>query len=119
MLADPFIAGIPAEAVAGSNTSVHAGVMFRDYHDSMSREPDTIPRYFITGNAATMAANRVSHFFDLHGPSMTVDTGCSTTMTGLHLAIQGLRSGECNMAIVTGSSLMFNPDIFLSMTNLG
>lgn len=112
-------AGLPLENVAGSNTSVYGGVMFRDNHDSHSRDPDTLPRYFMTGNASTMASNRVSHFFDLRGPSMTVDTGCSTTLTALHLALQNLRAGESDMSIVTGASLMLNPDIFLSMSNLG
>ncbi|KAK8060374.1 polyketide synthase [Apiospora saccharicola] len=112
-------AGIPMERAAASNTSVYAGIMFRDYHDSTSRDPETMPRYFMTGNAATMASNRVSHSFDLRGPSMTVDTGCSTTLTTLHLAAQGTRAGECDMSIVTGASLMLNPDVFLTMSNLG
>ncbi|KAK7992235.1 polyketide synthase [Apiospora saccharicola] len=112
-------AGITMEKIAGSDTSVYAGLMFRDYHDAISRDPDTIPRYFMTGNAATMASNRISHFLDLRGASMTVDTGCSTTLTALHLAVQSLRSSECGMSIVTGGSLMLNPDVFLSLSNLG
>ncbi|KAI2885910.1 hypothetical protein CBS11852_8117 [Aspergillus niger] len=112
-------AGIPMESIKGTNTSVYGGVMFRDYHDTHSRDLDTLPRYFMTGNAATMASNRISHFYDLRGPSMTVDTGCSTSLTALHLACQNLRSGESNMSIVTGASLMINPDVFLSMSNIG
>ncbi|KAI2936980.1 hypothetical protein CBS147321_8075 [Aspergillus niger] len=112
-------AGIPMESIKGTNTSVYGGVMFRDYHDTHSRDLDTLPRYFMTGNAATMASNRISHFYDLRGPSMTVDTGCSTSLTALHLACQNLRNGESNMSIVTGASLMINPDVFLSMSNIG
>lgn len=113
------LAGITMEKIAGSDTSVYAGLMFRDYHDAISRDPETIPRYFMTGNAATMASNRISHFLDLRGASMTVDTGCSTTLTALHLAVQSLRSFECGLSIVTGGSLMLNPDVFLSLSNLG
>ena len=94
-------------------------MMFRDYHDTLSRDPDMLPRYFMTSNAATMASNRISHFYDLRGPSMSVDTGCSTTLTALHLACQNLRTGESHMSIVTGASLMTNPDVFISMSNLG
>ncbi|KAL2813950.1 hypothetical protein BDW59DRAFT_24526 [Aspergillus cavernicola] len=112
-------AGIPLEKVMGSNTSVYGGIMFRDYHDTLSRDPDLMPRYFMTGNAATMASNRISHFYDLRGPSMSVDTGCSTTLTALHLACQNLRSQESSMSVVTGASLMLNPDIFISMSSLG
>ncbi|KAI8632693.1 polyketide synthase [Xylariaceae sp. FL1651] len=112
-------AGISMESIAGSNTSVYAGILFRDSHDSGNHDSQTIPRYFMTGNEATMAANRVSHFFDLRGPSMTVDTACSTTLTAIHLAFQSLRNGESNMSIVAGASLMMNPDVFISMSNLG
>lgn len=103
----------------GSDTSVFAGCMLRDYHDTLSRDPDTLPRYFMTSNAATMASNRVSHFYDLHGPSMTVDTGCSTTLTAVHLACQNLRARESSASVVTGASLMLNPDYFVSMSSIG
>lgn len=66
-----------------------------------------------------MASNRVSHFFDLKGPSMTVDTGCSTTLTALHQACQSLKSGDADMSIVGGSNLLINPDFFVSISSLG
>jgi acyl transferase domain-containing protein len=93
--------------------------MFRDYHDTHSRDLDTLPRYFMTSNAATMASNRISHFYDLRGSSVSVDTGCSTTLTALHLACRHLRDEESDMSIVTGASLMINPDVFISMSNIG
>lgn len=70
------------------------------------------------GTGAAMASNRLSHFFDLRGPSMSVDTGCSTTLTALHQACQSLRSGESTMSIVGGANLMFNPDMFLAMSSM-
>ncbi|KAF6832303.1 polyketide synthase [Colletotrichum plurivorum] len=112
-------AGIRLPDIQGSDTSVFAGCMVRDYHDTLAREPHTLPRYFMTGNAATMAANRVSHFYDLRGPSMTIDTGCSTTLTALHLACRSLQAGESGSAIVTGANLMLNPDVFVSMSTIG
>lgn len=93
--------------------------MYRDYHDVLNRDPETLPRYFITGNAGTMVSNRISHFYDLRGPSVTVDTACSTTLTALHLAVQSLRAGESDMAIVTGANLLLNSDVFVTMSNLG
>ncbi|KFA71898.1 hypothetical protein S40288_09521 [Stachybotrys chartarum IBT 40288] len=102
-----------------SDTSVYAGCMVRDYHDTLARDPDLLPRYFMTGNAATMASNRVSHFYDLRGSSMTIDTGCSTTLTALHLAYQNLRAQESSCSVVTGASLMLNPDVFQSMSSIG
>ncbi|CAI7653198.1 unnamed protein product [Penicillium pancosmium] len=112
-------AGIPLEKIAGSRTSVYAGAFFRDYHDSLMRDPSTLTRFFMTGNGSAMASNRISHFYDLRGPSMTVDTGCSTTLTTLHLACQSLRNGESNVSIVAGSNILLNPDMFESMSSLG
>ncbi|KAL2822603.1 hypothetical protein BJX63DRAFT_441226 [Aspergillus granulosus] len=112
-------AGITLAQIAGSNTSVFTGSFIRDYHDLLSRDPDTLPRYFTTGNFAAMIANRISHFYDLQGPSTPVDTGCSTSMTALHLACQTLRSGESDAAIVGGTCVMLNPDMFCQLSCLG
>ncbi|RJE27111.1 polyketide synthase [Aspergillus sclerotialis] len=111
-------AGIPIEQVAASRTGVFAGTCFRDNHDSLLRDPNTLAPFYLTGNGAAMIANRISHFYDLRGPSLMVDTGCSTTLTLLHLACQSLRTGESNMAIVGGSNVLLNPDMFISGTNL-
>ncbi|KAL2193905.1 polyketide synthase [Corynascus similis CBS 632.67] len=111
-------AGLSLQDVAGSNTSVFAGSFFRDYHESFVRDPDALPRFLLMGTGAAMASNRLSHFFDLRGPSMSVDTGCSTTLTALHQGCQSLRTGESNMAIVGGANIMFNPDMFLAMSSM-
>ncbi len=103
----------------GSNTSVYAGAFFRDFMDSYMRDPEAFPRYVVTGNSANMLSNRISHWFDFRGPSMTVDTGCSSGLSALHLACHSLRSGESSMAIVGGANVMFNPDIFILMSSLG
>lgn len=107
------------EGIAGSNTAVFGGVMWQDHWDSQHRDAETLPRYFATGNARAMVANRISHFYDLRGPSITVDTACSTTLTAVHLACQSLRAGEADMAIVAGANLILNPDVFTTMSNLG
>ncbi|KAH6645861.1 hypothetical protein BKA67DRAFT_668597 [Truncatella angustata] len=113
-------AGLPIEQVAGSNTSVYSGTFFRDSHDSQLRDLPTMDNTFmITGTGAAMVANRVSHFYDLRGPSVMVDTGCSTSLTTLHLACQSLRSGESTMSIVGGSGLLLNADAFIGGTKLG
>ncbi|KAI3316791.1 reducing type I polyketide synthase [Xylariaceae sp. AK1471] len=111
-------AGIPVHELAGSKTSVYAGTFTKDYHDRLLTDPLHMPRAFVTGNYAAMAANRISHFFDLKGPSAAVDTGCSTSLMGLHLACQSLRSGESDCAIVGGACINFNPDIFANLSSL-
>ncbi|KAK3904486.1 hypothetical protein C8A05DRAFT_13641 [Staphylotrichum tortipilum] len=111
-------AGITLDDVAGSNTSVFAGSFFRDYHESLIKDPDALPRFLLVGSGAAMASNRLSHFFDLRGPSMSMDTGCSTTLTALHQGCQSLRTGESDMSIVGGANLMFNPDMFVAMSSM-
>lgn len=83
------------------------------------RDPETLPRFLLTGNGAAMASNRISHFYDLRGPSMTLDTGCSTSLVALHQACQSLKSGDADMAIVGGSNVILNPDVFINMSSLG
>ncbi|KAK3300886.1 reducing type I polyketide synthase, partial [Chaetomium fimeti] len=111
-------AGIPLSKAVGSNTSVYTGSFTKDYQDLQVRDPLHTSRGFVTGNYAAMLANRVSHFFDLRGPSTAVDTGCSTSLMGLHLACQSLRAGESDCAIVGGASLHLNPDAFANLSAL-
>ncbi len=112
-------AGMTLDDVAGSKTSVFSGAFHRDYHDSLSRNPDALPRFLLTGNGTAMLSNRISHFFDLRGPSMTIDTGCSSSLTSLHTACRSLQAKDCDMSIVTGCNTMLNPDPFISMSGLG
>jgi acyl transferase domain-containing protein/NADPH:quinone reductase-like Zn-dependent oxidoreductase/ubiquinone/menaquinone biosynthesis C-methylase UbiE len=66
-----------------------------------------------------MSSNRISHFFDFRGASMTLETGCSTTLVALHQAIQTLRNREADMSVVTGANVMLNPDTFKAIGSLG
>ncbi|KAI0895982.1 hypothetical protein F4806DRAFT_496108 [Annulohypoxylon nitens] len=112
-------AGITIQQVAGSNTSVFAGAFFRDYSDAHTRDPETLPRFLLLGVGSSMASNRLSHFYDLRGASMTIDTACSTTLTALHQACVSLRTGESDMSVVGGANVMLNPDNFQVMSSLG
>nr|ALQ32969.1 putative polyketide synthase [Fusarium sp. NRRL 25184] len=112
-------AGQPIKKVAGSDTSVYMGTFNHDYREGMIRDEDDLPRFMITGTGAAMASNRVSHFFDLRGASMTLDTGCSTSLVALHQAVRDLRSGDSGMAVVGSSNLMLNPDMFKALGSIG
>lgn len=70
-------AGIPTERLQGSNTGVYVGLMTNDYADLLGRDIQNFPTYFASGTARSILSNRVSYFFDWHGPSMTIDTACS------------------------------------------
>ena len=102
-------AGIPLERLQGSDTAFYAGVMATDYTDILMRDVDTIPQYFATATARSIISNRVSYVFDWHGPSMTIDTACSSSMLALHGAVTSLRTGESKVAVAAGGNLILGP----------
>lgn len=90
-----------------------------EYHTIAARDLDATPRYLATGTPICMAANRISYFFDLSGPSLSVDTACSSAMAALHQAMRTLQHGDSNMAIVCGAKLILSPDMFMPSSELG
>ncbi|OTA56670.1 polyketide synthase [Hypoxylon sp. EC38] len=111
-------AGIPLDKLAGSNTSVFSGCYGKDYHELQARDPESLPAAFLTGNGTAMLSNRISHFYDLCGPSMSIDTGCSSGLVALHQGCRSIRTGESDTAIVGASSLMLSPDLFIAKSSL-
>ncbi|KAE8361488.1 hypothetical protein BDV27DRAFT_160678 [Aspergillus caelatus] len=111
-------AGYTLNQMRGSPTSVFIGAMTSDYHDIQARDLDTISRWHATGISPSILSNRVSYFFDLKGPSMTINTACSSSMVALHQAVQSLRSGDCSTAIVGGVNLLLDPEVYISHSNL-
>lgn len=99
------LAGIPIHQVAGSKSSVHVGVVGVDYNRLFDVDEEIQPIYKATGNAGSILANRISWFYDLRGPSMTIETACSSSMVALHLACQSLRAGESKIVRPVPSSL--------------
>ncbi|PWN40836.1 thiolase-like protein [Ceraceosorus guamensis] len=72
--------------------------------------------YYQTGRTACMLANRISHAFDLRGPSCNTDTACSASLTALHLAINSLRNKECSAALVASANLMLRIEDMIGFT---
>jgi len=102
-------AGQPLERLQGSNTAFYVGIMAADYQDLLLRDIENLPTYFGTGTSRSIIANRVSYVFDWHGPSMTIDTACSSSMLALHHAVQTLRRGESSVAVAAGGNLILGP----------
>jgi acyl transferase domain-containing protein len=114
-----YTAGLSMHEIAGSNTSVFAGVFVHDYRDGLLRDADNLPRLLATGTGVPMMSNRVSHFFDLRGASMTIETACSSGMVTMHQGIQSLRTREADMSIIGGANLTLNPDMFKALGSAG
>lgn len=111
-------AGLPIESLVGSDTSCYVGCFTKDYAEMVVRDAEVAPMYSATGTGYSLISNRLSWFYDLRGPSMTLDSACSSSLVGLHLACQSLRSGESKMAICGGSNLLLSPDLTMWMSNL-
>lgn len=102
-------AGQRLDALRGSSTGAFCGVMMADWGARLEIDDQACPRYTMTGLARTNIANRVSYFFDWHGPSLVVDTACSFSMVALHQAVTAIRQGECSAAVVAGTNLLLPP----------
>ncbi|KAK3503468.1 ketoacyl-synt-domain-containing protein [Neurospora crassa] len=109
-------AGIPKHTIAGKDIGVFVGGPFPEYESHLFSDPDTIPMDQATGCAYAMQSNRISHFFDLRGPSFTADTACSSSMVAIHLACQSLRTGESSAALVGGCHLNMLPEFWISFS---
>ncbi|KAJ4863699.1 acyl transferase domain-containing protein [Trichoderma breve] len=103
-------AGIPLDRLEGSNTGVFCAVSYADYDQILGRDPETSPMYRFTGTGPSLTSARVSYAFDLHGPSKSVDTACSSALVAVHDAIQALRAGDADQILVGGSNLILDPD---------
>ncbi|KAI0397011.1 ketoacyl-synt-domain-containing protein [Xylariaceae sp. FL0594] len=109
-------AGIPKQDIVGKDVGVFVGGSFPEYESHLFRDPDIIPMHQATGCAYAMQSNRISHFFDLKGPSFTTDTACSSSLVALHVACQSLRTGESGVAIVGGCHLNMLPEFWISFS---
>lgn len=98
-------AGWNPRALAGSATGVYVGQCGDEYGEIANNHQGSISPFTNIGGAASIAANRVSHVLDLHGPSFVVDTACSSALVALHLACTGLWRGECTQAFVGASTV--------------
>lgn len=96
-----------------------AGSFTHDYSDMHMKDPEALPASYITGNGTGMLSNRVSHFYDFQGASMTIDVGCSTGLVALHQACQTLQSGESDISIVGAALGLLSPDNFISLRRGG
>ncbi|MEV0374185.1 SDR family NAD(P)-dependent oxidoreductase [Streptomyces sp. NPDC050636] len=112
-------AGIPAESLAGSDTCVFVGISDPSYGQLQWTLGNHPSPYAMSGGALSIAANRLSYFFDLRGPSMSIDTACSSALVALDRACRTLLDGTSRTALVGGVNLLAGPAGFSGFSLAG
>lgn len=113
-------AGWPAERIAGRNIAVFVGGSSTDYAELRLADPAAGDRFFMTGNALSILANRIGNVFDLRGPAQTVDTACSSSLVALDLAARALEADPTlEAAVVGGVSMLLSPYSFIGFSRAG
>ncbi|XP_045200786.2 narbonolide/10-deoxymethynolide synthase PikA2, modules 3 and 4-like [Mercenaria mercenaria] len=107
--------GITRKQLQGSETGVFIGAMNGDYVRLFEFDHDGFTNYSATGSSNTIISARVSYVYNLQGPSMVIDTACSSSMTSIHLGCQAIRTGDCGMAICGGVASLLSPSLFISL----
>ncbi|WP_440217106.1 SDR family NAD(P)-dependent oxidoreductase [Chromobacterium piscinae] len=98
----------------GGDVGVFVGVMYEEYQLYGAQRMAIGKPIALTGSPSSIA-NRVSYFYNFHGPSMAVDTMCSSSLTAIHLACQSILSGECEAAIAGGVNVSVHPNKYLML----
>lgn len=111
-------ANLAPDKLVGSRSGVYMGLSTHDYSGLHMKQGDetTVDMYVSTGNAANVAAGRLSYLLGLQGPSMAIDTACSSSLVAVYLACQSLRVGDSDMALAGGVNLVLAPEVSMMLS---
>ncbi|MET8912193.1 type I polyketide synthase, partial [Micromonospora sp. NPDC004551] len=112
-------AGVDPTALRGGRVGVFAGLTYDDYAAGATDVPDGVEDYLGLGIAGSISSGRVAYALGFEGPAVTVDTACSSSLVALHLAVQSLRTGESDLALAGGVTVMPTPAVFVDFTRQG
>ncbi|GAP90164.1 putative acyl transferase acyl hydrolase lysophospholipase [Rosellinia necatrix] len=103
-------AGIPLETISGKSVGCLVGTNIVDYAAIQNRDPEDRPDSATIGVASSILSNRISHFLNIHGPSMTIDTACSASLVAVDVACRYLDSHQADGMLVAGANIWLSPE---------
>ncbi|MEU0630914.1 type I polyketide synthase [Streptomyces sp. NPDC005989] len=112
-------AGIDPTSLKGSRTGVFVGTNGQDYANLLIGSTEGVQGYVATGSSASVLSGRIAYTLGFEGPAVSVDTACSSSLVALHWAVQALRTGECELAVAGGVTVMSTPGVFLEFSQQG
>lgn len=111
--------GYLPEELAGRDIGVFIGSCNYDYKELQEKHCAEVEGHTSTGTYNCIIPNRLSFFFNFHGPSVAVDTACSSSLVALQQAIHAIKSGECEAALAGGVSILATPTSYISFSKVG
>src|ERR1700686_2433806 len=114
-------AGLVLDLEKGTDIGVFVGISHSDYQGIQHTSTDRggISAHTSTGTPHSIAANRISYCLNLRGPSIPMDTACSSALTAVHLACEQILAGRCKVAIAGGATVLISPDGFIGFSQAG
>ncbi|WP_444996462.1 SDR family NAD(P)-dependent oxidoreductase [Aliikangiella sp. IMCC44359] len=112
-------AGYSASSISGNNTGVFLGSSVSEYGKLLNLGNVPFDAFMPTGRSASLGANRMSYYLNLTGPSETIDTACSSSLVAIHRAVEAMKNGHCDSAIVGGVNTLLAPDGHVSFRKAG
>lgn len=109
-------AGLTDKQYRGSQCGVYIGISGMDYGQNAIIDLSSLGPHSMTGNTLSIAANRISYLFDLHGPSLAIDTACSSSVAAVHQACLAINSGAIPMALAGGINMLMHPYSFIGFS---
>ncbi|TWU31996.1 type I polyketide synthase [Novipirellula artificiosorum] len=103
-------AGIPPSKLRGTSMGVFVGASSHDYGSLQMNDIANLDVHTNTGGTLSIAANRISYLFDLKGPSIAVDTACSSALVAVALACRSIWAGQCGAALAGGVNALITPN---------
>lgn len=107
-------AGVDADALNGSATAVFVGQWLSDFESRLFADPEGVDFFMTTGSGRYASSGRLSYLLGLRGPSLTLDSACSSSLAAVHLAVRSIRSGESDLALAGGANVILQPHISIA-----